>query len=665
MNAGFSNFPDPSKSGGSQTDPILLDLLKRSSTPLHYREYERSSFVFWSKNEGSENNSSSDNWLNTIQDKIKYVFSNISDPDELCIGEFWAPVTINERRVLSTSGQPFYIYGLTMEMVKYRLHSEKHQYDIDVNKLQIEDEGDPNIRSGGPATTFLRRLANADHLPESESCFGLNFRIMLPICFPSDQSDCIGVLGFTFLQPESVRMWSVNVSESLEALKNVGLDFCEVQQHMPYEAINGLRHAKDNITCALAIVCKSHNLGLCQAWGAFEDKRNVHVSSYLEDTRKTLVLKLTCYLHNVCDDHYLHIFKMYNRVCNKFPLERAIVNEDYCLKTFQDLKPRYLSILSNWEYHKVLCCAFAICLRSFETGDFNFVFVFIWPKYTEDSRCDVFLEAILSTVKRCLPSFKFASGAEIGDELDVIDVEASKEGQNTSFKIFQGKQPIVVDSIAPSKVICETTSTVLHPKDMGNQLDVTCVTNPTHKTNANQKTAKKYLTREVIEKQFGKAQNEAAINLKVSLSTLKRNCKDIGILEWPGPNLLKRKANDSYTIQISTNEANVTTQDILTVNENKNIVFIKADYADDMIKFELPVLQATFATVEERIGVNFKLSVGTFKLKYLDEVEDWILLTSDEEMKYCLHSSRKADQIVVRLRVLPSQQLGTNHLSFW
>ncbi|KAD5507422.1 hypothetical protein E3N88_15125 [Mikania micrantha] len=300
-----------------------------------------------------------------------------------------------------------------------------------------------------------------------------------------------------------------------------------------------------------------------------------------------------------------------------------------------------------------------MCLRSFETSNLNFVFEFICPNYSKDSRCDVLLEAILLTIKRCLPSFKFTSGAEIGDELDVIDVKCSKEGQNISFKIFQGKHPIVVDNImAPSKATCHTTSKVLPPEDLDNQLlDVICVKNPTQKQKANHKTAKNVLTREVIEKQFGKTMKEAAHNLNVSLSTLKRNCKDLGILEWPGPNLLKRKANDSCNIQISTNEVNVTTQDPLTVSINKNIVFIKADYADDMIRFDLPVSQATFATVEERIGVKFKLCVGTFKLKYLDKDGDWILLTSNEEMNDCIRSLRKSDQILVRLRVLSSPKL--------
>ncbi|KAL8256392.1 hypothetical protein R6Q59_031459 [Mikania micrantha] len=97
---------------------------------------------------------------------------------------------------------------------------------------------------------------------------------------------------------------------------------------------------------------------------------------------------------------------------------------------------------------------------------------------------------------------------------DTYDLTDEVVGQNTNFQTFQAKQPIVVDSIAPSKVTCQITSKVLPPEDMDNQfLDVYCVTNPTRKPNGNHKTAKIPLTQHGIEKQFGKTMKEASHNL--------------------------------------------------------------------------------------------------------------------------------------------------------
>ncbi|KAJ0940312.1 putative transcription factor Nin-like family [Helianthus annuus] len=155
------------------------------------------------------------------------------------------------------------------------------------------------------------------------------------------------------------------------------------------------------------------------------------------------------------------------------------------------------------------------------------------------------------------------SGAELGDELDVILVDSSTDDGTQKIKIFQenrsspmptalekGKSPMVVNLIAPSKVTC--------------------------------KTAPKVLPQEVIEKHFGKTMKEAAKDLNVSLSTLKHKVKELKIPEWPGPNFVKRNRIDSSIIQTNTNEEdNGANEDTSTVNLNKNVLTIKAEYADD------------------------------------------------------------------------------------
>lgn len=118
---------------------------------------------------------------------------------------------------------------------------------------------------------------------------------------------------------------------------------------------------------------------------------------------------------------------------------------------------------------------------------------------------------------------------------------------------------------------------------------------------------------------------------------------------------MKGKPNDSSIIQIETNEdENGAFQEPSTVSINKNTLIIKVEHADDMIRFRLPISQATFATIENEIGIRFKLTLGSYKLKYLDEDGDWISLTSDEEMSVCINSSTKSNLIIVKLRVLLS-----------
>ncbi|KAJ0786536.1 putative PB1 domain-containing protein [Helianthus annuus] len=104
-------------------------------------------------------------------------------------------------------------------------------------------------------------------------------------------------------------------------------------------------------------------------------------------------------------------------------------------------------------------------------------------------------------------------------------------------------------------------------------------------------------------------------------------------------------------------EENGAIEDTSTVNLNKNELTIKAEYEDDMIKFNLPLSQATFVNIKKEIGKKLELSDKTlYKLKYLDEDGDWITLKSDEEMADCIKSSRISGRIVVRMRVVPSPQ---------
>ena len=78
---------------------------------------------------------------------------------------------------------------------------------------------------------------------------------------------------------------------------------------------------------------------------------------------------------------------------------------------------------------------------------------------------------------------------------------------------------------------------------------------------------------------------------------------------------------------------------------------IKAVYANDMIKCDLPISEATFVNVKNIVGMKFKLTLRNYKLKYLDEDSDWILIDSDQDMSDCIKSSRKVDRTVVRLCV--------------
>ncbi|KAJ0615745.1 putative PB1 domain-containing protein [Helianthus annuus] len=274
----------------------VSEFLESFPTPLHYKKAAYSNlWVFWSQYDGSQNISYLvDRSTQMIYERIKFAFSN-TVVDTKFISQFWAPVNIEGRWLLSTCGPPFAIRDLTDYFTMYRLNSAKYQYIIDGNNIDIER--DPMIIRGGPATAFMSRMPYRDAFVRipfyPDSLFQWSISIMLPICSPS--RNCIGVVECTMLEYEPYDYYYYSLLNMTTALKNAGLNMLHVQELIPYHTINGLRPARDEIAKALEIVCGTHNLILAQVWIAYEDKSISPCSSSLDDTppKKMLALKLT------------------------------------------------------------------------------------------------------------------------------------------------------------------------------------------------------------------------------------------------------------------------------------------------------------------------------------------------------------------------------------
>ncbi|KAI3716795.1 hypothetical protein L1987_67948 [Smallanthus sonchifolius] len=237
-----------------------------------------------------------------------------------------------------------------------------------------------------------------------------------------------------------------------------GLNVFSVQDLIPYKTIDGLEIAKDQIEEALKVVCKSHKLALAQVWIAHKDKSHVLMSSSLGDTQmnQLLAIKLTGCLYAVTDNYYNYDFGPYFRLCDTVACD-LILGSEFVIKTLQDYESRHISKLRSnnlelWGDREFFsaCSALAICLRSNDTGDFNYAFEFIW---INQANYVILLEDILLTLKRCLPRFKFASGEELvviavetatyredDEDNTATDNETSEIGESVKLKIFERKR---------------------------------------------------------------------------------------------------------------------------------------------------------------------------------------------------------------------------------
>ncbi|PWA97749.1 NIN-like protein [Artemisia annua] len=640
-------------------DEKLSAFLETLPTYLLYRkpEFKGELWVFSSKNDGFVSNSTSDD-IGTrmmINDKIKYAFTKVKGISGLVV-QFWTPMEIGGARLLSATGQPFAVSDLDRGL-EYRHLIVDYECNIHVN----------DINGGPPASAFLNHFPEAFLLNTSVHKRGplmgyslekpeMYTSFMLPIFCSSNRSSCIGVIECSSIWNRDLEF----VNTMTMALEGEGMGVFTVQDRIPYEkldvckqiytlvkqTIHGLKLATNDIQESLEEVCVTHNIVLAQVWIPYENENEndncVPFSSSLghTQTKPLLALKLTGYNSvNKNSERFSWRLTKYYDFCDKIPLK---IGEGLVLKTLQNYEPHFFGSMPKLSTDKKMARAspshddyddaimgLVICLRNIDTRDFCYVFEFIWM---HNSNYIFLLEDLLLTLKRCLPRFKLASGAELGHELHVIDVYNSTKSKIKSFKIFQrkrlspmpeslekGKEKLVVDYKAPSKAKRNTTEIQLSQED--------------------------------IEQQYGKTMKEAAKTLGVSLSTLKRKCNDFGLLGWQGPELPKKR-KPSHTNE----KDNGAIHDPSPVSRNENTMTIKAEYADDIIKLRLCISEAKFVTVENEISKKLKLPVGTYKIKYLDEDEEWILMTSDQDMSDCIRSSRNVDRSAVRLRVLLHNQ---------
>ncbi|KAJ9555766.1 hypothetical protein OSB04_010380 [Centaurea solstitialis] len=544
-----------------------------------------------------------------IRHKMTSIINSL-EMDTMLLVQFWAPVkTTAGRWLLTTSDQPFAFSETVDAGQTYRSCSVRYRYSIhdDTNKNKpLEVEEDPAIiTNGAPARAFMNRMPEL--LPDlrvhrttplesiAVQC-GLFRSVMVPVLDPSGTC-CVGVV-----ECSSYHIYPIVTmyDELIKAFEKEGLKtFCATP---PYETVSGLQHARDAIVKALEIIWQKFHVDLVQVWIAYKDEEHVAFSSSLEDspTKRMLGLKLVQYIgdEELYKDGYVYeCFCDHSSICQDIPLK---MGEGLVGRTLANRKPRFMRRLSklsdNNEPLMILghnyfdpeggdsfeCSCFVICLRSTETGDFNYVFEFLWQEVPDYGNL---MESILLSLKRCLPNFKYASGGELGDELRIIDVDNSTKRKIECFTIFEG-----AESSSESEAL-EKRSSVgegsLRP------LKAKCKTTPIS------------LSQEGI--------IEAAKNLYVSL---------------------KRKRNDVSDTNEEDKEA---FEDPLANYREKNLdentVTIKVECADDMIKFTCPISSATFAAIVEEIGKRFKLEPSSYKLKYLDEDGDWILLACDEDMK--------------------------------
>nr|GEU71886.1 protein NLP7-like isoform X1 [Tanacetum cinerariifolium] len=549
------------------------------------------------------------------------------------LAQMWAPFQIGRHHMLETLDQPF-VYDPKFTLLhQYREATKKYIFILD-DKTEPMDicgrvfrhklpEWTPNVQYYSPRE--YQRLSHA-------LTYNVCGTMALPVFEPNGQS-CVGVLEL-ILTSQKIN-YALEADKMCKALEAVNLRSSNVVDSSYFQIYNESgEQALADILELLSKVCESNKLPLAQTWVPCRHRSVVASGGGFDESCGGSRMGQVCMSITDVSAFYVVDAHMwgFREACVEHHLQKGQGVAGRAFETRSSSFCENITHFSKTEYPLVhyarlfgLVASFAICLRSSYTGDDDYILEFFLPTYMIDHKDHQrIVDSLLTSVRQCSTSLKLASGEEIGEDgISFKNIISSANGDVPNSE--EGRRPVVERCIQPPE--------------------------------AKYKTAPISLPREEIEKQFGRTMKEAAKNLNVGLSTLKCRCKDHGISEWQGPNFRKRKSNGSHSKQININEAdNIAMRDSLSINRGKcsdsNTLTIKAEYGDDLIKFHLPISLATFEAIETEICDRFMLVPATYKLKYLDEVKEWILMTSDQDMRDCIKSSKLINSTALRLRVL-------------
>ncbi|KAK9053937.1 hypothetical protein SSX86_025012 [Deinandra increscens subsp. villosa] len=352
--------------------------------------------------------------------KIYSAFAGVkSFPLKRMIFQFWRPRTHDGRLVFECGLNPFAVCIHNQGLCDiYRAKSVVYKYSI-----IDEGENPPWIISGGPLTTaFLnhfpevvldRRVGRgSDPLVDYRLECDLTCCVMLPI-FDGDDQSCRGVVECSMNHPA---LLLPIFNELKRQLQRKGLRIYHVQGSWPYKAAaipGDLEPAKIEIDKGLKIACESHDITLCHVWISCTDQME-----------RTYLVRLSQQHFAALDDNPL---KDFYDAFDVIPGEEGLAwktlatHQSHLCRNIYKLSDNkgVLSLISaNMKY-----TCLVICLRSTRTGELDYAFEFFWPCTRNHS---VVAETLLHTLRKYLPSFKFASGEQLGDEeLSSVVVENS------------------------------------------------------------------------------------------------------------------------------------------------------------------------------------------------------------------------------------------------